>query len=288
MSIKAVDWAFKQSVGNSSAKLVLLALANRSGDECTAWPSQASIAEDTELDRKTIIKSIKTLIEKGLILDTGGRKGSRGNVVVYRLMTDSIVPKTVHKEEANSPKNGTFNSPKYGTETSQEIKENTSGNSAKFGIISGADNDQITVSNSPKNGTINDPKNGTIEISNSPKNGTCNSPKNGTFNSPKFGTRNLSLEPSLEPIVSQQRKTRIPDDFAVTEKMRDWALTESPGINLLDETEHFKDHHIANGNKFIDWERAWKNWIRNSKKFNRNMSNQKQTSFEPPKLKALN
>jgi hypothetical protein len=70
--------------------------------------------------------------------------------------------------------------------------------------------------------------------------------------------------------------------------MRDWALAESPGINLFDETEHFKDHHIANGNKFIDWERAWKNWIRNSKKFNRNTSSQKQASFEPPKLKALN
>jgi pyocin large subunit-like protein len=37
----------------------------------------ARLVEDTEMDRKTVLKIIDELIEDGLIVDTGERKGAQ-------------------------------------------------------------------------------------------------------------------------------------------------------------------------------------------------------------------
>jgi len=74
-----------QPVGHSSAKFVLVALANCADDDGNCWPSVASIAEATEQDRKTVIANLKRLTESGWISDTKERKGITGQVVVYRL-----------------------------------------------------------------------------------------------------------------------------------------------------------------------------------------------------------
>jgi len=42
------------------------------------------------------------------------------------------------------------------------------------------------------------------------------------------------------------------------------------GILNVDETfAAFKDHHLARGSLFKDWRAAWRNWVRNAKKFDR-------------------
>lgn len=69
-----------------------------------------------------------------------------------------------------------------------------------------------------------------------------------------------------------KRSTYFPKDFEVTEEMFDWAV--SLGIkpeSVKPTTLHFKDHHEANGNKFTNWNAAWRNWMRNSVKFARTM-----------------
>lgn len=86
MSVDATRWAWLQSEIKPTAKLVLLSLADRAGETHECYPSIKRLCEDTNLDRKTVIRSLKALCDCGLMMDTGKRKGFTGQVVVYRLV----------------------------------------------------------------------------------------------------------------------------------------------------------------------------------------------------------
>ncbi len=121
MSLDATIWAWKvrqkQKKGGSIKplkKLVLLSLSDRAGEDHCAYPSVARLVEDTEMDRKTVLKIIDELIEDGLIVDTGERKGRTKQVKVYQLMGVNgreTVPTTVlfdaGNDDLNSPNSGT-------------------------------------------------------------------------------------------------------------------------------------------------------------------------------------
>lgn len=121
MSLDASMWAWKtrqkQKKGGALKplkKLVLLSLADRASEDHVCYPSIARLVEDTEMDRKTVLKIIDELIEDGLIVDTGERKGRTKQVKVYILIGvkgRETVPVTVlfdsENEDLNSPNNGT-------------------------------------------------------------------------------------------------------------------------------------------------------------------------------------
>ena len=121
MSLDASIWAWKtrqkQKKGGALKplkKLVLLSLADRAGEDHVCYPSIARLVEDTEMDRKTVLKIIDELIEDGLIVDTGERKGRTKQVKVYNLIGvkgRETVPTTVlfddENDELKSPNNGT-------------------------------------------------------------------------------------------------------------------------------------------------------------------------------------
>ncbi len=125
MSRIATDWAWSVSIKPASLKLILLSMADRADEEHCCFPSILRLVKDTCLDQKTVQKGIGELADRGLIVDTGERKGSTKRVRVFRL---------VGVEQPNGPKKG--NIPK-------------SGNVPKNGEM-----------NDPKNGEMNDPKNG--------------------------------------------------------------------------------------------------------------------------------
>jgi len=86
MSVEAITWALRQPVPQSSAKFVLVVLANcASADTGIAYPSAAYIAEATSQDRKTVLANLARLIDWGLIEDTGKRAGATKQIVVYRV-----------------------------------------------------------------------------------------------------------------------------------------------------------------------------------------------------------
>ncbi|MDZ4152072.1 helix-turn-helix domain-containing protein, partial [Methylicorpusculum sp.] len=69
MSLAAMVWAMNQTTGSPQSKLVLLKLAdNANSDTGVCWPSLASIARVTEMNRSTVIRHIKKLNELGLIV----------------------------------------------------------------------------------------------------------------------------------------------------------------------------------------------------------------------------
>ncbi|QVJ03032.1 hypothetical protein KGD82_13440 [Nocardiopsis eucommiae] len=64
-----------------------------------------------------------------------------------------------------------------------------------------------------------------------------------------------------------KKKTPAPENFVITDAMRAWAKERVPNVDIDFETEQFLDTHAAKGNKFLDWNRAWHTWMRNSRKF---------------------
>ncbi|MGI4776929.1 MAG: helix-turn-helix domain-containing protein [Janthinobacterium lividum] len=87
MSNEAINWALGQPVSKSSAKFVLVAMANLAGAESTCWPSYKHLTAATSQDVKTVQAGLRRLREDGYITDTGERKGITGQVIVYRLNT---------------------------------------------------------------------------------------------------------------------------------------------------------------------------------------------------------
>ncbi|ENX41564.1 helix-turn-helix domain-containing protein [Acinetobacter sp. NIPH 2100] len=141
MSLDATIWAFKAAVKTSSQRLVLLALADRAGDEHKCYPSLKRLEKDTVLNRKTIIKVLDELEEAAFIKFTGKTTGN--GVKIYQLI--GVVGR--EDEDPTSTKNGT------GTNLGTGSKNGTSTN----------------------NGTASSPKNGTATSTNI---GTQNLPMN--------------------------------------------------------------------------------------------------------------
>jgi hypothetical protein len=103
MSIKALNWAYKQSRGlNSTSKFVLTALADYANDEGCAYPSQETLSSRTLLNPKTVTVCLQRLVFHGFIQDTGERKGRTMSVKVYHLNLEAP-PKT---EELSTPEIG--------------------------------------------------------------------------------------------------------------------------------------------------------------------------------------
>lgn len=68
MSIDALSWAFNLDLPNSGIKLTLLALANYANEEnCTAYPSQKTIAKKTCLSDRAIRGHLVVLEQLGVI-----------------------------------------------------------------------------------------------------------------------------------------------------------------------------------------------------------------------------
>ena len=67
MSVEASAWALKQTTGSVAHKAVLLALADRASFEWTCYPSQKTIARETELGPRTVRRILADLEDRGFI-----------------------------------------------------------------------------------------------------------------------------------------------------------------------------------------------------------------------------
>ncbi|WP_294833312.1 hypothetical protein [uncultured Gilliamella sp.] len=71
-------------------------------------------------------------------------------------------------------------------------------------------------------------------------------------------TTNIIAEKPQKP----KRACQLPDNFKTNEHHRCIALNEN--IDLDTEFIKFKDYCLANGKKYIDWNAAFNNWLRNA------------------------
>ncbi|WP_240765465.1 DnaT-like ssDNA-binding domain-containing protein [Escherichia coli] len=156
MSIDALRWAKKVKTGSSSSKSVLTWLADMCGADLCAYPSVSALAEVTELNKKTVQDSLRHLMEIGLIVDTGERKGRTKQIVVYRL---------IGVEESVAE-------PEY-TQKRESLKV------SKIGAVNknSTENGYVSAQNRPKNGTL-----GCMENNQRHPNFPSKTPKNGSRN----------------------------------------------------------------------------------------------------------
>ena len=125
MSVDATRWAWSVEVSSSTKRLVLLALSDRAGENHTCFPSAMRMVKDTKLNRKTVLSAINDLIEDGLILDTGERKGNGVRVLkligVVGRENETYPKKTTDPKIGTSTEIGMTTDPKIGMTTSTEI-----------------------------------------------------------------------------------------------------------------------------------------------------------------------
>lgn len=248
MSIDATIWAWKAPVDSSTQRLVLLALADRAGEDHKAWPSAERLHQDTCLNIKTVPKILQELVKLGLIEDTKERKGSSNRVPVYRLIgvLDRVTGETTQKRD--TPKNG---------RVGRTQKRNTPEN----GIHpkTGESDHQQASENTPENGGIQSPQNwDTPENGSHPKT-DGDTPKNGWIDTPENGCQNLSYEPikNLKRVSAHE----IPDDFAISPETRQWAAAN--GVEQLEaHFESFCDKARSKNYKYADWDAAFREAIR--------------------------
>lgn len=71
MSFKHMAWALQSKIGDPLAKLLLIALADRTDKETNqCWPSLARLAADTEMSDATIKRKLNYLEERGYLTRT--------------------------------------------------------------------------------------------------------------------------------------------------------------------------------------------------------------------------
>jgi hypothetical protein len=69
--------------------------------------------------------------------------------------------------------------------------------------------------------------------------------------------------PATKRKRATERGTKAPDVFPPTDSMRAWIADRGiPTRQAKAETEAFLDWHRSKGSTFIDWQAAWRNWMR--------------------------
>lgn len=222
MSVEAITWALSQKMDRSSAKFVLVALANCCGAEMTCWPSSQYLCDATCQDRKTVLDNLRRLRDAGFISDTGERKGATGSVVVYRLsgsengiaIDSEAVPKT---ELLSSPENGT----------------------------------------SPENGIAKAvPK---TDMKQSRKR-TGSSPENGTRN--RKGTVKEPIPPLIPPAGGKKSLPQDwqPSEQVLAWAAREFGLRVPEDVERY--VGCFRDYCASSGKRYADFDAAFRNVVR--------------------------
>jgi hypothetical protein len=75
---------------------------------------------------------------------------------------------------------------------------------------------------------------------------------------------------------------RVPQEFQVTEDLLSWARQSCPGVDVLAETENFRDHEFKDAH--TDWPATWRKWMRRTAKDNPHGTSRK---VHQPRLSAV-
>lgn len=229
MSLDATIWAWKTELKERKGgcrkplkRLVLLSLADRAGEDHVCYPSMKRLEVDTQIERKTVLKIIAELVEDGLIIDTGERKGVTKQVKVYRLngiYGRETVPTTEQLKDEKQP------------ETVPLMEQSQNWNSSVIGTPNSTNNG---MPNSAVNGTQNLP----IESTNESKN------KNGWLCFKKLRLELDQADPTVVP------KSIIESNWFEREK-KVFELYNA-GKNFCDDMMiyHFADWLLKNRHKY--------------------------------------
>lgn len=81
------------------------------------------------------------------------------------------------------------------------------------------------------------------------------------------GARAGAPDPPAEPAARKPRARAIPLPESWTPNDGHHELARAERVDLAREAAKFRDHHLAKGSMFKDWDRAFSNWLRRSAEF---------------------
>jgi hypothetical protein len=87
INLRAVQWAYEQELADIglSARVILITLALHANAAGYTWPGIRFIADKWGMDRETVRRGIRALLDRRVIYLTKKRRGATGQVRVYRL-----------------------------------------------------------------------------------------------------------------------------------------------------------------------------------------------------------
>lgn len=72
-------------------------------------------------------------------------------------------------------------------------------------------------------------------------------------------------EPSQTTLSKTQRATRLPKDWQPSPALLQWAQSNHPHIEVDHEAAQFRDYWLASGGTKLDWDAAFRTWIRRAR-----------------------
>jgi uncharacterized protein YdaU (DUF1376 family) len=83
-----------------------------------------------------------------------------------------------------------------------------------------------------------------------------------------FGAKSL-FDPEPPP-KTLKRAVSIPDDWVPSNRNIQDAIDRKFSTEEIDHEAHqFRDHHLAKGTRFRNWDAGWRSWLGNARKFSR-------------------
>lgn len=233
MSLDAQDWVWNHSQAKSTARLVLLAIADKaSGADCSAYAGTTMLIQRANAARSSVIVAVDRLVESGELGIVEGVTGPRGE-------TRYTLPKAVGHRREGGPKSG----PPRNSDRSE--------NRTPRGTESGPPRSENRTPTGPKSGPHNAVNAETTE---------------GTQKREPRTAHNTSAPQPQRP----RPDGRLPldeADFRITDTMRRWAGATFPSLDIEHETQQFISHHRAEGSRRHSWPDEWQKWIRRSAKY---------------------
>ena len=252
MSNRALAQAFNMPKTFSGAhRLVMIALADSaSSDTGHSFMGVARLAAYAAVSERTVQRALRDLERIGLIktrFNQGGLVGwdehRRPNLYLWRYdVADRLV------REASWGDTGVTSPGDTGVTPSESWGDT--------GVTSPGDTGVTTpVTRVSPNPSIEPPS------SNPPRRSP---PIVGSVSAPQRADARPTTTADGDAETAR-RGTRIPDGFAITDAMAQWAEEKVPGLDVEAETERFADYWRAvpgqRGRK-TDWVATWRNWMR--------------------------
>jgi hypothetical protein len=255
VAISVMTWVWNHSQSRHGSRLVLLAIADSMRNEDGwAWPSVKELSRKTALKERGVQTAIADLVKLGEleVAYNEGPKGCNRYRVLPSTPAESAPPQNLHPAVSTPPQNSQGQQP-------PQVTGQTPAESAPPAENAGVQNPARPPAESAP-GTVREPKDKNSPTESSLDGGPGEA---ALFDAPE-GRRQRRKTAAKQPAA-----TRIPDDFAITPEMQDWAAERIPGFGIDAETENFIDWWRSKPGAAAmktDWVATWRTWMRRAAK----------------------
>jgi hypothetical protein len=209
-----------------------------------AWMAQTTLACDLGISESTVRRSLSALVDRGHLISK--RRGREETNLYHLALKENESDRAEMNGHDQSDLNGHDRSEMHGH------------------------NDVVTGQNCTSDRS--NPAKVTGHI-------CTRNPMNDSFDDSFEGKRTNQRGDSTPKSRRRQSQIPFPADFVLTEELAKHAADKASWDynRSTSEFERFENHHRAKGSIFADWSAAWRTWITNGVRFDRDRAQQQPT-----------